>query len=75
MRGKDVGEEWLRIESTAERLRDELVVEFEKISAKLAASAGEGVKVVEIKVHSNGYGDPSGGQHRRGDRWIAVQAA
>lgn len=68
MRGKDVGKEWLRIEATTERLRDELVVEFEKIGVELAASAGEGVEVVKIEVCSDGDGNPTGSQCSRRDR-------
>jgi hypothetical protein len=44
------------------------MVEFEKISAELAASAGEGVKVVEIEVGSDGHSSPRRSQYRRGDR-------
>ena len=43
MCGKDVSEEWLGIEATAERLRDKLMVKFEKIGMKLATSARQGV--------------------------------
>ena len=53
VRGKDVGEERLRIEAAAERVRNELMVEFKQIGTKLTASAGKGVKVVEIEVGSD----------------------
>jgi hypothetical protein len=57
MCGKDVSEEWLRIKATAKRLRDELVVELEKVGVELAARAGERVQVVKIEVRSDGDGD------------------
>lgn len=63
MCGKDVSEEWLRIKATAKRLRDELVVEFEKVGVELAARAGERVQVVQIEVRSDGDGDTGGSQY------------
>lgn len=68
MRGKDIGKEELRIEATSERLRNELVVKLEKIGMKLAASAGEGVQVVKIKVCRNRDSNSGESQHRCSDR-------
>ena len=72
---KGFGEEWLRIKITAKRLRDELVVECEKVGAELAARARERVQIIKIEVRSDGDGDTGGSQYSRRDRWIVVQAA
>jgi hypothetical protein len=53
VRGDNVGEEWLRVEAAAKRLRDKLVVELKKIGTKLTACAGKRVKIVKVKVVSD----------------------
>ena len=72
MRGKDICEEWLRIEGTAERLRDKLVVELEKVDTELAARAGKRMKVIEVEVGGNRNSNPNQGQYncRRSMEWF-----
>ena len=63
MRGKDICEEWLRIEAAAESLCDELVVELEKVDSKLAARTGKRMKVIEVEVGGKRDSNPNQGQH------------
>jgi hypothetical protein len=72
--GQNVGKERLRIEGAAERFRDKLVVELEKICTKLAACAGKGVKVVEIEVHNDGDSSASQSQYNCNEGQVAVWA-
>lgn len=74
MAGQNIGEERLRIEAAAERFRDKLVVEFEKICTKLAARAGKGVKVVEIEVHNDRDSNASQSQYNCSEGQIIVWA-
>lgn len=47
---EDFGKEGLRVVFAAERLIEELVMILEEVGPELPTGAGEGVKVVEVKV-------------------------